>query len=314
MKRYQFLLGFLLCNVALLNGQDIFTVQRDTIFLQVDADENAFFEQQLLPGMTLYQISRKHKIALSTLLRTNPGLKIDEMPIGTPIKVLFQPETQMQVECASADQIPFFYKVKPKDNLFRISKVYLKSSVKEIKELNALEKNSLDIGQLILVGYNRVDAADHTILKSDTSITLSEVEGPSQTQILSQADSLNGGNVAHQLLDSLSLVADTIQNLRSPIDAYLEEKEIVYNDKGLAFWNKDHNEQKNLFVLHKRARRRSLIEITNPMNGRTVYAKVVGDIPSKAYTSDIEMVVSPAVAKTLGVLDSRFYITYRYIE
>jgi hypothetical protein len=88
---------------------------------------------------------------------------------------------------------------------------------------------------------------------------------------------------------------------------------IIYKEeKGLAIWNQTSSNSKNLFALHPTAKVGSYIEITNPMMNKTVQAKVIGNIPPRTYTDEISIVVSPRVAKMLGVVDKRFKVRMKY--
>jgi len=84
--------------------------------------------------------------------------------------------------------------------------------------------------------------------------------------------------------------------------------------KGVAMWDKNDNEPLNMFILHNEAQINSYIRIENPMLGRIVLAKVVARLPSNVYDSDVKMVVSSAVATSLGVKDARFLAEMKYIK
>lgn len=88
----------------------------------------------------------------------------------------------------------------------------------------------------------------------------------------------------------------------------------LLSTKGVATWDKNDNEPLNMFVLHKDAKVNSYIRIENPMLGRVVLAKVVARMPSNVYDQDVKMVVSSAVASSLGVKDSRFLAEMKYIQ
>ena len=84
------------------------------------------------------------------------------------------------------------------------------------------------------------------------------------------------------------------------------------NMQGVAVWQKNSQEESDLYVLHREAPTNSIIAITNPMGNRTVYAKVVGKIPDTAYSSSVAVVVSPLTAKLLGAKDPRFFVLIKY--
>ncbi len=82
---------------------------------------------------------------------------------------------------------------------------------------------------------------------------------------------------------------------------------------GLAYWNKAQTDYSNMFAMHNEAAINTFIEITNPMFGTSVLVKVIGKIPP-SFTKDIMLVVSPAVARKLNVLDPRFRAEVRFVE
>lgn len=91
-------------------------------------------------------------------------------------------------------------------------------------------------------------------------------------------------------------------------------KRKMVTQNGVAQWVKTENTSGDLYVLHPSAPINSVVEITNPMTHRKIYAKVLSNMPPKLYSDDISVVVSPGVANLLGVIDSRFYVKLRYVE
>ena len=87
----------------------------------------------------------------------------------------------------------------------------------------------------------------------------------------------------------------------------------VKHTAGVAYLIQTTGGQKKYFALHNHAEPNSYIEVTNPMFNTKVLAKVIGPIPKGVYPSDIEIIVSPAVARDLHVLDRRFYVQLKYL-
>lgn len=99
-------------------------------------------------------------------------------------------------------------------------------------------------------------------------------------------------------------------NFESPKET--ESSVISKSLKGIAYWDKKGKDYENLMVLHKTAKVNTLIKITNPVNGLSTFARVVGRIPENAFKKDIDVVMSPAVAKKIGAFDSRVQISMTY--
>ena len=86
------------------------------------------------------------------------------------------------------------------------------------------------------------------------------------------------------------------------------------NMRGIALWDKNAPDDNNLFVLHHKAKLNSMIELRNPVNDRSVFARVVGNIPSNVYPADVKVIMSPGVAKQLIILDKRALVEMIYFQ
>jgi len=121
---------------------------------------------------------------------------------------------------------------------------------------------------------------------------------------------LVGWFVLHPVGESLH-TDDLPARTPEPIDPFYPEDPTL--QIGVAYWKKTDTHASHMFAMHRSARINSMIEITNPMFKSKVLVKVVGRIPP-TYKDDIALVVSPAVAKKLGVLDPRFRAEMRFVE
>lgn len=121
---------------------------------------------------------------------------------------------------------------------------------------------------------------------------------------------LVGWYILHPVDESIHTTELPLSDIK-PIDPFYPE--IPTLQIGVAYWKKSDNDASPMLAMHRSARINSMIEITNPMFMTKVLVKVVGRIPP-TYKDDIALVVSPAVAKNLGVLDPRFRAEMRFVE
>jgi len=91
-------------------------------------------------------------------------------------------------------------------------------------------------------------------------------------------------------------------------------KRRMVTQNGVAQWAKSAPTSQDLYVLHPTAPINSVVELSNPVTHRKIYAKVLSNMPPKLYPDDISVVVSPGVANLLGAIDSRFYVKLRFVE
>jgi LysM repeat protein len=251
------------------------------------------------PGMTLYSLSRKYNVGIDTILAANPDLDPKAIPLGYPVNVpiyakAISPQNPAlplnSLQGTSLDSsnpgdnfkdegIPLYYRVQPKETLYRISKTYLDVSPESILALNPLATSNLAIGQVLLLGWYHAQNNTHSPVSASTSM----------------------------IMDT------TLYKVKDYAEEYKTEGKVFKEEKGLAVW-KPGNDKTHYFVLHPTAIVGSYMEITNPMLHRTLTAKVAGNIPPGLYQPHVGLVVSPSVARALGVLDQQFFAKWRFVE
>jgi LysM repeat protein len=116
------------------------------VFIQKKAKVGAeeFYTTQ--PGETLYDVSQKNGIQLQYLLNYNRLTNYTPITGGTK---LFLKNREDKTVTISTIQIKTVHIVKPKENLYGISKKYL-VTVKNLKEWNNLTTENLSVGQVLI--------------------------------------------------------------------------------------------------------------------------------------------------------------------
>ena len=171
-----------------------------------------------------------------------------------------------------------------------------------------------------------VDNNNKTTTTTVTTTTTTPQNKPADRPVVSTetapADAVVDGVNADETTEDLENEAPFVGELSNdPFEARndiykgdYEAKPVIHSKKIRAQWNSRSKDKVNLFALHATARKGSYIEVYNPMLDRMVIAKVVGNIPDKIYKNNVELIVSPKVAETLGVVDKKFFVKIRFIE
>lgn len=190
-------------------------------------------------------------------------------------------DTQPNQTPANTGLVAQQYKVSAGETLYSIAKRF-NSTVEELTKLNNLTNTTLSPGQIIQVKPSSAEVSSGT-----------EVPRP----------------VAKR--DSTSYVS-SIDSAERKINANkygLFEK----TEKGVATWIDDTSLDPNKkLVLHRTAPIGTVIKITNPMTGRTTFAKVVGRLNDSASTKDVILVMTKNVAESIGALDKRIHVDISY--
>lgn len=230
------------------------------------------------PKESYYSIGRLYNVPAKEIQTFN---KVQILQPGSLIKVPTQrpfsnarPTVNNAVSAQQKDDGLVDYKVGPKETLFAIAKRF-NTHVESIKLLNKLKGNSLSVGQVIKV-------------KPGAGAPL-----PPAESVLEVAKS-----------DSDRIIP------QMPVNRYgLKEK----TEKGVATWISDENlDSSKMLALHRTAPVGTVVRISNPMTGKTTFAKVVGKYTENATTKDVIIVITQATADLLGVLDKRFLVTIDY--
>ena len=254
------------------------------------------------PKDNYFSIGRRYNVKASDIIQynNNAPIKIGEIikvptdqpaqaPIPAPKKQSPVTTTPTTVQKVAPTPIPVTnntgilvqdYRVSIGETLFSIAKRF-DSTVDDIKTVNGLTSDNLTPGQILKVrsiGQPPPPVAVRPVAKSDSP------------KSMSNQDSANAAKFAANRVG-------------------LYEKE----EKGVATWIEDASiDPAKKLVLHRTAVVGTIIKITNPMSGRTTYAKVVGRINDNEATRDVILVMTKNVAESIGALDKRIRVTITY--
>jgi len=85
------------------------------------------------------------------------------------------------------------------------------------------------------------------------------------------------------------------------------------SEHGVAVWIDEPGlDAAKMYALHRSAPVGTVVKITNPMNGKSTFAKVVGKFAENETTKDVIIVVTKATADVLGALDKRFQVNINF--
>lgn len=254
-----------------------FLTPRDTLYLTIDEGEK-IIHHKVKAKQTLFSIAKFYCLSLEELYEYNPRFQTDPaLKTGDLISI---PTPNIAIKRYKrkdfkwSQNAPLCYVVQPGDNLFQICKRHFDMPVDSIKSRNKLKNDHISPGQLIHVGWI--------------------------------------GTEGYQLAWRKDRKPTSSDMLKGHYDQQKAKHKEV-SSQGICSWNKESAEIGDLYALHREAAVGTSIAVTNPVNKRTVYAKVIGRIPAN-YAKNAEVVVSPATAKALGAKTSEFMTRVRFLK
>ena len=240
-------------------------------------------------GETLYRISKMYQVSIPNLVKWNNLLSTDlgvgeKLIVGLPESVMAE---ESKISEASEEQLmavheidysklkPIHHDVLANQDLISIALKY-NQKLEIIKKWNNIDEYS-DLPDKLIVGW---------YLPTNEDPVTPVVTGSGQESEFRNAYSKRNKN-------------------------QLSYKVIKKRSKGT--WLRDNSSfDKNFYALHRSAPPKSYIRIVNPMNNRTVYVKVIGKLPDSGENHDVDIKITSAVVKKLGLRDEKFVLDWSY--
>lgn len=250
---------------------------KDSVLLTVESGKK-FIHHPVKAKQTLFSISRYYQIGLDELFDHNQELRNDPtLKLGSKIKIPIPNKAIKRYKSSgfiASKNTSIYYVVQPGDNLYQIAKRYFEMPIDSVLKRNRLKSNNIKPGQRLHMGWMGIEGFRAEWRSAKPSL---------------ESEALKG----HFLED---------KKKRKEIDG-----------QGVCSWPKDSKEKGSLYALHREAAIGTTIQVNNPMNNRTVYAKVIGRIPT-SYERNVEVVLSPEAALKLGARDPRFFVKTKYLK
>jgi LysM repeat protein len=254
-----------------------YLTDKDTLFLTLnDKTGEKIIDHAMQQGQTLYSLARFYGLNEEELYSYNPTLKSNKLPLGQIVHV---PVPNAAIKRFKGENFkrwkfaPIMFLVKKGDNLYKISKTLFHMPIDSVVKWNKLPSNTIAPGQQLLVGWMSIEGVPDSIR---------------------------------------ALKKVTIDTRGKALEGNFAKQKSTTEQRGAAFWQKSGNQNTDLYCLHRSARIGSTMAITNGMNNRTVYAKVIGKLPDNIYGNEIIIIVSPSAARLLGAKDEKFFVKLKY--
>ncbi len=287
-----------------------------------------------------YSIGRQYNISPKEIAPYNNLTLQNGLSIGQTIRVPLKPSNFVQTNKTAADEvaIPVYHTVGAKETLTQLSTKYNNVSVATLKVWNNIKGESLSVGSNLIVGYIITKKANNSLTISNTKQTA--IESKPEQEIVNVKEEPK--TIAIPLKKPVVLeiptkpAVVTEKPIEQPIVTITEaensiEDNMPIKDLGTGIFkasykptNKSQTGVAGVFkstsgfndgkfyCLHNDAPQGSIVKITNPANGKIVYAKVLDVIPDLKQNDNLVIRLSNAAASTLGVSMDNFNCTINY--
>lgn len=256
----------------------------DSLFLFVENGQQ-YLWHTVKAGQTLFSIKKFYAVDLSEIYYNNPTVETTGLKVGQKLRIPFISRALKRYRSADFKDIafiPVYYKVRPSESLYRISKTYFGMPVEVMKSRNKLLSDELNKNQILHIGWIDKNGIPDS-LKNAMGLPGLLGEESQKNKLLYELK-FNGKN----------------------------EKLI----QGTACWDNamDLSAKNKLYVMCSYVPKGSVVRLENPMTNRYLYAKVVAPKPVNSFTQESVVMLTPTVANALGALDTKFYLKLYYCK
>ena len=309
-----------------------------------------FIIHQIDPKETLYGISRRYGVAITTILEQNPTAD-GGLAVGQTLKIPYVPKAKTQ--SGSSNRI---HKVAPKETLFSISKLY-DVSVDEIKAWNNLKDNSLSTGQELIIKRGSTLTQTklpetkslngvHTVASKETMYSIARQYGITVQQLKEwngiTGDELKLGQtlfvaqpmygkpteVKQEIIvtETTPEMKETVTVVKPEIKTQPEVKEttirisekVTGSDEvkqgGLAELIEGTDGNRKYLALHRTAKVGTILKVRNELNNREVFVRVAGELPNTGINNNVVIKISKSAYDRLGAIDPKFRVEVTYYK
>lgn len=251
---------------------------------------NRYVMHKITKGEGVYSISKKYGVPSNAIFEANPGsekgIKIDQVlliPRGKGMAA----NTQTAPKANTVTEIAKTHKVVKGNTLSSIAKQY-NLTLQEIKQINNLSSDNIQLGQLLKVSKSNVVTPEVIADKANP-------DGNVKPKAIVPEDNEVEVAVVPRAEVEQTLNSEAIQNKYTTTDGdeVTENGKAVISSEGELY-------QERSFILHPSAKVGTIVMITNPTNNNAVFARVIGNC---APIDGAVLKMSKTVAMKLGVSD-----------
>ena len=321
----------LLC--FLLGGNLLFAQQRLEI---KGSGTDLYLEHKVAPRETLFSIGRSFHIAPKIIAAYNKIPSTAGLNVGQALRIPLQKEnfTQEESPAAASQLVPVYHTVSPSETLYRLGVNYNKVPLSSLRKWNKLSGDALNVGEAMIVGYLIVDknselannassqppVAPATVTANNSEAKQAEIiysrdesaEKPavaSTETAASTAETSNGNTTRRTVSQPGSGYFKALYEQQVSGKTPVKSAAIASVFKSTSGW-----QDSKYYCFIDKATPGAVVEITDIVSGKSIYAKVLDAIPEIKQNDGVDIIISNAAAEALGAIENKFNCRIAYVS
>lgn len=274
------------------------------------------------PKETWYGVGRLYNINPKDLAAYN-NLKMESaLAIGQSLKIPLQEANFSQNGSKAGDEVlvPVYHTVQEKEWMFRISQNFNKVPVEKLQQWNSVSNNDLKPGMKLIVGYLKVKSASALASGAKNVQTTSQpVATVNKPQEKPAEEKKEVVDKPEPVANNKPTATDSRPVVNRNIDyngGYFRQQ---YGASGKAatgtagvFKSTSGWQDGKYYALMNNVPVGTIIKIDHPVTRKSVYAKVLGQLPEMKESTGLAIRLSDAAAAELGAGAYKFNVEVSY--
>jgi LysM repeat protein len=311
-----------------LQAQDSYLVQ--------GTSPDLYLTHTVTKGETLYSLGRAFGLSPKEIAASNNLSAEQGLQLGHTVRIPLTSANFSQKANAgtAAGYHPVVHKVTDKETLYRVSVNHNKVPLENIRQWNNFTGDGLKKDGLLIIGWVKGSGAAAAPAEVATAPAPAVVkETPPVPPVVKEAPAPPPAVVKETPAPAPVVVKETpapapverelagapVESPTRPSSGTFEQ---IYmqqtkngkdatSEKGPGTWFKS-NAAGKYYALHNTAPRGTIVKVTNPLTGKSIYAKVLDVIPQMKQNAGLIVKLSDGAQSALGSNEARFYCELSY--
>ena len=298
---------------------------------------NLYIVHTVQPKENWYAVGRMYNVNPKQLAPYNK-LSLDKaLSIGQVLKVPLTPENFSQNGNKAADEvfIPVKHTLQEKEWLYRVSVNYNKVPIETLEKWNGINKDQAKAGLRLIVGYlkvkngqsalaykgeSKIPATTTVAVSKDVETKKPEEKKPDAKPLTTAApDNAATSKTNAPTKDESKPVVTPVVNTSSSTETKLSYFRTQYEETGKSisgnagiFKSTSGWSDGKFYALVNNVPVGTIVKVNNPVSGKTIFAKVLGNLPDMKESFGLVARLSDAAAAQIEAGGAKFSVEVRY--
>jgi LysM repeat protein len=292
---------------------------------------NLYLTHKVVPKENWYSVGRLYNISPKEIAPFNNSSLSTPLNIGRQLKIPLTEMNFSQTGEKDADEslVPVYHTFQPDESLNKISASYNAVPVSSLEAWNNIKKENAKAGARLVIGYLKVKTSLSTLAtnaKNVSPVSMNKESITDETIVapVKENKKISSPPEKKQIaVDNTSTASENkmpVRNTSSPnhngsggffIGEYNEGSKSTTGTAG-TFKSTSGWQDGKYYALMNNVQVGTIVKVIAPATQKSVYAKVLGQLPDMKESDGLTIRISNAAARELGEPEEKFSVQVRY--